>query len=168
VPHLLSAREAQGVNGTRPSVPARHDFRIYPGKRHRLEQGLDHREPKVRGRPGEFDRTEIPIYAFYSPRGSYWAYDLNSMKEFSVSVGVDHINAISRARKPVLGIAELIWNALDADATRVRVIVTPTVSEGSNQSRLKTTARESHLNNSRLLSVNWATPGNAKLLSQGR
>jgi hypothetical protein len=47
------------------------------------------------------------------------------MKEFSVSVGLDHINAISRSRKPVLGIAELIWNALDADATRVRVIVTP-------------------------------------------
>jgi len=47
------------------------------------------------------------------------------VKEFSVSVGADHINAIARARKPVLGIAELIWNALDADATRVRVIITP-------------------------------------------
>jgi hypothetical protein len=47
------------------------------------------------------------------------------MKEFSVSVGLDHLNAIARSRKPVLGIAELIWNALDADATRVRVIVTP-------------------------------------------
>jgi hypothetical protein len=47
------------------------------------------------------------------------------MREFSVSVGVDHISALSRARKPVLGIAELIWNALDADATRVRVVLTP-------------------------------------------
>lgn len=48
-----------------------------------------------------------------------------SMKEFSVSVGADHISALSRARKPVLGIAELIWNALDADATRIRVVITP-------------------------------------------
>jgi len=47
------------------------------------------------------------------------------MREFSVSVGADHISALSRARKPVLGIAELIWNALDADATRVRVVLTP-------------------------------------------
>jgi len=36
VPHLLSAREAEGVKVTRPSAPARHDFRIYPGNRHRL------------------------------------------------------------------------------------------------------------------------------------
>lgn len=47
------------------------------------------------------------------------------MKEFNVSVGADHIRALSRAQKPVLGIAELIWNSLDADATRVRVILTP-------------------------------------------
>jgi hypothetical protein len=52
------------------------------------------------------------------------------MREFNVSVGVDHIQAISRARKPLLGIAELIWNALDADATRVRVVITPNELKG--------------------------------------
>ena len=52
------------------------------------------------------------------------------MREFSVSVGADHIQAISRARKPLLGIAELIWNALDADATRVRVVITPNDLKG--------------------------------------
>ncbi len=47
------------------------------------------------------------------------------MKQFSVSVGSDHIAALARARKPILGMLELIWNALDADATRVSVAVTP-------------------------------------------
>lgn len=52
------------------------------------------------------------------------------MREFNVKVGADHLSALSRARKPVLGIAELIWNALDADATKVRVVITPNALKG--------------------------------------
>jgi Histidine kinase-, DNA gyrase B-, and HSP90-like ATPase len=39
----------------------------------------------------------------------------------SVQVQNDHLERISRVRKPVLAIAELIWNGLDADAHEVRV-----------------------------------------------
>ncbi|MFL6427632.1 MAG: ATP-binding protein, partial [Acidobacteriaceae bacterium] len=47
------------------------------------------------------------------------------MKRLSVGVGADHIDSLARARKPLLAIVELIWNALDADAKRVSVILTP-------------------------------------------
>jgi len=39
----------------------------------------------------------------------------------SVHVHNDHLERISKVRKPVLAVAELIWNGLDADATEVRV-----------------------------------------------
>jgi hypothetical protein len=47
------------------------------------------------------------------------------MKRLTVGVGADHIDSLARARKPLLAIVELIWNALDADAKRVSVILTP-------------------------------------------
>ncbi len=43
------------------------------------------------------------------------------MKSISVQVQADHLQKLARARKPVLAIAELVWNALDADAQEVRV-----------------------------------------------
>lgn len=47
------------------------------------------------------------------------------MKRISVVVGADHIDSLARARKPLLAVVELIWNALDADAKNVAVILTP-------------------------------------------
>lgn len=52
------------------------------------------------------------------------------MKRLTVSVGVDHIESLARARKPLLAIIELIWNAFDADAKRVDVILTPNELRG--------------------------------------
>jgi len=43
------------------------------------------------------------------------------MQILEVEVAQDHIDSISRAKKPILGLAELIWNSVDADATDVRV-----------------------------------------------
>jgi len=43
------------------------------------------------------------------------------MQILDVAVAQDHIDGISRAKKPILGVAELIWNGVDADATRVDV-----------------------------------------------
>ena len=43
------------------------------------------------------------------------------MKSFDVQVEADHIAKLARARRPLLALAELIWNALDAEATEVRV-----------------------------------------------
>lgn len=47
------------------------------------------------------------------------------MKRLSVAVGADHIENLARSRKPLLAIVELIWNALDADARRISVVLTP-------------------------------------------
>jgi hypothetical protein len=47
------------------------------------------------------------------------------VKRISVAVGADHIDSLARARKPLLAVIELIWNALDADAKKVSVILTP-------------------------------------------
>jgi hypothetical protein len=43
------------------------------------------------------------------------------MQTLTIEVTQDHIDRLSKAKKPVLGIAELIWNSVDADATAVDV-----------------------------------------------
>jgi hypothetical protein len=43
------------------------------------------------------------------------------MKEIHVQVKSDHLERMSRVRSPIDAVAELIWNALDADATNVHV-----------------------------------------------
>lgn len=43
------------------------------------------------------------------------------MKVLSLEVHQDHIERLARARRPTLALAELIWNSLDADASRVTV-----------------------------------------------
>lgn len=43
------------------------------------------------------------------------------MPKYSVNVQPDYLQRLTRVKKPVIAIAELVWNALDADATRVRV-----------------------------------------------
>ena len=42
-------------------------------------------------------------------------------KTFHIEVHDDHLERISQTRKPILALAELIWNAVDADATRIDV-----------------------------------------------
>lgn len=44
-----------------------------------------------------------------------------SIRSFEVQVQDDHLQRISQVRKPILAIAELIWNSLDADADSVNV-----------------------------------------------
>jgi hypothetical protein len=43
------------------------------------------------------------------------------MRTVSVKVQNDYLERISKAKKPILAIAELVWNGLDADATRINV-----------------------------------------------
>ncbi len=45
------------------------------------------------------------------------------METLTIQVTQDHIDRIAKAKKPILGIAELIWNSVDADATNVTVRV---------------------------------------------
>jgi hypothetical protein len=45
------------------------------------------------------------------------------MQILDVEVAQDHIDALSRAKKPILGIAGMIWNSVDADATDVKIQV---------------------------------------------
>ena len=42
-------------------------------------------------------------------------------KIFEIQVQDDHLERIAQTRKPVLALAELVWNAVDADATRIDV-----------------------------------------------
>ena len=44
-------------------------------------------------------------------------------KTFEIQVQDDHLHRISQVRKPIVAIAELIWNALDADADSVDVVL---------------------------------------------
>jgi hypothetical protein len=44
-------------------------------------------------------------------------------KTFEIQVEDDHLQRISQVRKPVHAVAELIWNALDADANQVDVML---------------------------------------------
>jgi hypothetical protein len=46
------------------------------------------------------------------------------MQTLTIEVTQDHIDRLSKAKKPVLGVAELIWNSMDADATEVDVRLT--------------------------------------------
>ena len=45
-------------------------------------------------------------------------------KTFEIQVQDDHLQRIAQVRKPILAVAELVWNALDADADRVDVLLT--------------------------------------------
>ncbi len=47
------------------------------------------------------------------------------MTEYSVSAHSDHINKITAVKKPILALAELAWNAFDADASRVDITLEP-------------------------------------------
>lgn len=44
-------------------------------------------------------------------------------KTFEIQVQDDHLQRISQVRKPILAVAELIWNAADADADRIDVVL---------------------------------------------
>jgi hypothetical protein len=44
-------------------------------------------------------------------------------KTFEIQVQDDHLQRISQVRKPILAVAELIWNAVDADADRIDVVL---------------------------------------------
>ena len=43
------------------------------------------------------------------------------MQKLTIEVTQDHIDRLAKAKKPILGLAELIWNSVDADATEVDV-----------------------------------------------
>lgn len=45
------------------------------------------------------------------------------MRTITVKVNSDHLLTLSRTKRPILAIAELIWNGLDADARNVEVII---------------------------------------------
>ena len=45
-------------------------------------------------------------------------------RTFEIQVQDDHLDRIAQTRKPILAVAELIWNAVDADATRIEVTLT--------------------------------------------
>ena len=43
------------------------------------------------------------------------------MTKIAVSVKRDHIEALAATKRPIVSLAELIWNGLDADADKVSV-----------------------------------------------
>ena len=53
----------------------------------------------------------------------------------------DHLKRLATARSPILAIAELVWNALDADATQVEVEVLRNKLDGINLIRVTDNGR---------------------------
>ena len=47
-----------------------------------------------------------------------------TIRSFEIQVHDDHLARIAQVRKPILAVAELIWNAVDADADEVSVSLT--------------------------------------------
>lgn len=45
------------------------------------------------------------------------------MKTVTVKVQDDHLASLSRVKKPILAIAELVWNGLDANANEVKIVL---------------------------------------------
>jgi HSP90 family molecular chaperone len=43
------------------------------------------------------------------------------MQTLTIEVTQDHIDDLAKARKPIFGLTELIWNGVDADATEVTI-----------------------------------------------
>ena len=48
------------------------------------------------------------------------------MHQLQLQVAEDHVERLTKVKKPILAVEELIWNSLDADATEVRVDLTET------------------------------------------
>jgi sensor histidine kinase regulating citrate/malate metabolism len=59
------------------------------------------------------------------------------MRRIHVVVQADHIKRLCKAKNPVTAIAELIWNALDADATHVEVVLRRNECEGIDQIQVR-------------------------------
>jgi len=59
------------------------------------------------------------------------------MREITVKVNPDHLARISKVKKPLVAVAELIWNALDADATQVSVTLKRNTLGGFEYIRVK-------------------------------
>jgi hypothetical protein len=53
-----------------------------------------------------------------------------AMKIITVEVQPDHLQTIARVKRPLVAVAELIWNGLDADATQVDVELQRNQMEG--------------------------------------
>ena len=49
---------------------------------------------------------------------------------FEIQVQDDHVERLSHTRKPILAVAELVWNALDADADRIDITLERDELEG--------------------------------------
>jgi hypothetical protein len=57
-----------------------------------------------------------------------------------LSVADDHVAAFAKARKPIIAIEELVWNALDADAENISVELDFTKLGGLDSILVTTTA----------------------------
>jgi hypothetical protein len=64
--------------------------------------------------------------------------------EFDVALTKQHLESLARTQ-PLTGIIELIWNALDADATEIRVEFILNEIEGLEEIRVRTTDTASSL-----------------------
>ena len=70
------------------------------------------------------------------------------MKEVRVEVQSDHLERMAHVRKPLLAVAELVWNSLDADADQVKVTLSANELGGVTRVRVSDNGHGIHYDES--------------------
>ena len=88
--------------------------------------------------------------------------------EFEIQVQDDHLSRIAQTPKPILVLSELIWNAVDADATRVDVTLISDDLDGLVAIEVPNNRHGTPWTKRRIWSRAWVVHGNNRALQHGR
>ncbi len=89
-------------------------------------------------------------------------------KEFEIQVQDNHLSRTAQTPKPILVLSELIWNAVDAEATHVDVTLIKDDLDGLVAIEVPNNRHGTPWTKRRIWSRGWVVHGNNRALQQGR